>query len=79
MSGHMVEYENFESRLKGYGIEITASGRDDEESTVYIPGSDLREFYQLNPASFIDQYGEDAAKLQELFTAVKGIGVSEMS
>lgn len=76
MSIDNVVFTDFEANLKGYGIEITASARDGVEAKIFVDGADLREFYELNPASFLDKYGDSAATLQELFTSVKGLQIT---
>jgi len=79
MSGHMLEFTGYESRLKGYGIEITAEAPDSETITIFVEGSEIRQFYDLNPAAFVERYGDDANTLCELMSAVKGIRCTEIN
>jgi len=68
-----ITYTNIQAELKNYGIMLTASGPDEVEKNHFFPGSDIREAYGLNPASFLEQYGEDEKELFRLFNTVEGI------
>jgi len=79
MSNSMLEFTGYESRLKGFGIEIIAEAPDDQKVTVFVPGEDVRLFYELNPAAFQEKFGDDIKTLEELFMAVAGIHVTEIN
>jgi len=79
MSSNTVTYTDFSSRLRGYGIEILAEGPDDTTAKIFIEGSEIRQFYDLNPAAFLEKYGDDANTLCELMSAVKGIRCTEIN
>jgi len=74
---HMIGVTSIEARLKNYGVQLVASGPDYNEVGAFIPGSDIREQYGINPAAFIDQYCENENVLFELFHSVHGIAYAD--
>ena len=77
MQKHMVEFTGIEARLKNYGVTLTATGPDDAEFPLWIPGEDIRDLYDCNPAEFIQKYENNEAILYELFNSVHGIAYAE--
>jgi hypothetical protein len=75
MSGHMIELISFDARLKGNAIIITGYGPDDIEIPVQIEADDVREFYEMSVAAFLEKYGQNAKELCSLFTAMNGLKV----
>lgn len=73
MSKHMLVFNSIEARLKNYGVMLTATAPDENEVPCFIEGVDIRESYGMNPAAFIDEYGEDETVLFDLFNSVYGI------
>jgi len=68
-----ITFTNIQAELKNYGVLLTASGPDFIVKSVHFPGSDIKEAYGLNPASFLEQYGEDEKELFRLFNTVERI------
>lgn len=77
MSKHMIEFTSIEARLKNYGVQLIAFGPDYNEVIAFIPGSDIREQYGVNPAAFVDAYSENENVLFELFHSVHGIAYAD--
>jgi len=77
MSEAQIVFTAFSSKPKNQAVVIEASGPDFETASVTIEDDEIFFFYQLTPAQFISRYGEDANILAEVFTAIKGIKISE--
>ena len=77
MSKHMLSFTSIEARLKNYGVMLTAYAPDYNEVMAFIPGSDNREQYGVNPAAFVDAYSENENVLFELFHSVHGIAYAD--
>lgn len=77
MSTDSVTFTDFSARLKNHAIVIEAFGPDDISAKVTIEPDEIWVFYQMTPFAFVSAYGEDAEILAEIFTAIKGIKVSE--
>jgi len=73
----MIEFTSIEARLKNYGVQLIAFGPDYNEVIAFIPGSDIREQYGVNPAAFVDAYSENENVLFELFHSVHGIAYAD--
>jgi hypothetical protein len=68
-----ITYVSISARLRNYGIELTATGPDDIEKQVFLDGSDIREFYNCNPAQWLERHERNESALWELFDLVNGI------
>jgi hypothetical protein len=68
-----ITYVSISARLRHYGIELTAVGPDDQEKQVFIDGCDIREFYGINPAQWLERHERNESALWELFDLVNGI------
>lgn len=72
-----ITWTGIEAELKNYGIKLVANGPDNAEKIVFLEGADIREYYGCNPASFLDQFGNDEKMLFEAFELVNGITITE--
>ncbi len=77
MNRNTIEFTGITARMTGFNIELCATAPDDQEETVTVYNSDIKEIYGMNSAKFFEQFGEDSKMLFELFTSINGISVSE--
>jgi len=68
-----ITFTSINAELKNFGVLLTAVGPDEVEKAVHFPGSDIRTAYGMNPASFLEKYGEDEKELFRLFNTVERI------
>lgn len=76
MSENMIEYHSHDAVLKNHKIILTGYGPDNIEATVEVESEDISSLYQMSLSSFISTYGENGKILAELWTAIKGIGIT---
>ncbi len=70
-------YTGIRAELKNYGVNLIAEFPDYNEKIVHLTGEDVREFYNCNPAKWLELYSEDEKMLYEAFELVNGIRLAD--